>query len=45
MPASVCTEHGMTTMPSVLNEPEEIDAPMSPWLWTTLASERTCSTV
>ena len=32
-------------MPSVLNEPDEIDAPMSPWLCTTLARPRTCSTV
>ena len=39
------TEHGITTMPSVLNEPDESEAPMSPWLCTTLASPRTCSTV
>ena len=32
MPASVCTEHGITAMPSVLKEPDEIDAPMSPGL-------------
>jgi hypothetical protein len=42
---SVRTEQGMTTMPSVMKEPEEIEAPMSPWLWTTVASARTCSTV
>ena len=35
----------MTTMPSVMKEPEEIEAPMSPWLCTTVASERTCSTL
>ena len=45
MPASVRTEQGITTMPSVLNEPDEIEAPMSPWLCTTVASPRTCSTV
>ena len=44
MPASVRTEHGITTMPSVMNEPDEIVAPMSPWQCTTLASARTCST-
>ena len=45
MPPSVRTEQGMTTMPSVMNEPEEIEAPMSPWLCTTVASARTGSTV
>ena len=29
---AVFTEHGATSMPSVLNEPLEIAAPMSLWL-------------
>ena len=45
IPPSVRTEQGMTTMPSVRNDPDEIVAPMSPWLCTTVASARTCSSV
>jgi hypothetical protein len=45
MPPSVRTEHGITTMPSVRNEPDETVAPISPGECTTLASPRTCSTV
>jgi hypothetical protein len=34
-------EHGATTMPIVLNEPEEIGAARSPIAWTTSARLRT----